>query len=189
MRNILKKNCNFIVFNPLIAYDRSRELFKLQDLENRGDTLMSKEKDAKQISSFIRIFSNYLNTIEKKMSNENLSFNEIKVMLELFEADNVSARDIEVRLDLDKSYTSRILKNLVDLELLEKEQSDDDKRLYYLSLTKKGKEVAKELYHQYLDILEEDIELLQSTSKNRLIESMKRIEEHYQKEKEENETE
>ncbi|TLG79639.1 MarR family transcriptional regulator [Vagococcus zengguangii] len=143
---------------------------------------MSDEQDAKQISSFIRIFSNYLNTIEKKMSNEQLTFNEIKVMLELYEADNLTARDIEERLDLDKSYMSRILKNLADLEFIEKEQSFEDKRLFYLSLTKKGKEAAKQLYYQYLDVLEEDLEILSSPYKGKLIDAMKMIESHYQKE-------
>ncbi|MGX6979613.1 MarR family winged helix-turn-helix transcriptional regulator [Vagococcus elongatus] len=146
---------------------------------------MSKEQDGKQISSFIRIFSNYLNTIEKKMSNQQLSFNEIKVMLELNESDQLTARDIEVRLDLDKSYTSRILKNLGELDLIEKTQSGEDKRLYFLLLTENGKKLAKELHDQYLEILEGDLDLLKSNGKDRLIESMKILEDHYQREIEE----
>lgn len=146
---------------------------------------MSSEKDAKQISSFIRIFSNYLNSIEKKMSNEQLSFNEIKVMLELVQSDELTAKDIEIRLDLDKSYTSRILKNLAELELIEKFQSDSDKRLYLVTLTANGNKLAKELHEQYLELLEEDIILLQEKGKEKVIDSMKVLEDYYQKDHDE----
>lgn len=53
---------------------------------------MTMEEEVKQISSFIRIFSSYLNSLEKKMANEMLTFNEIRVMLELHDNEQLSPR-------------------------------------------------------------------------------------------------
>ena len=81
---------------------------------------MTMEEEVKQISSFIRIFSSYLNSLEKKMANEMLTFNEIRVMLELHDNEQLSTKDIEQRLDFDKSYMSRILKTYLKWDISQK---------------------------------------------------------------------
>lgn len=140
---------------------------------------MTMEEEVKQISSFIRIFSSYLNSLEKKMANEMLTFNEIRVMLELHDNEQLSAKDIEQRLDFDKSYMSRILKNLSEMGYISKDQSSEDKRLFHLSLTEEGKELSQSLYEQYLDILEDEIEDLSDAEKNQLLKAIRFVERHY----------
>lgn len=140
---------------------------------------MTMEEEVKQISSFIRIFSSYLNSLEKKMANEMLTFNEIRVMLELHDNEQLSAKDIEQRLDFDKSYMSRILKNLSEMGYISKDQSSEDKRLFHLSLTEEGKELSQSLYEQYLDILEDEIEDLSAAEKNQLLKAIRFVERHY----------
>lgn len=140
---------------------------------------MTMEEEVKQISSFIRIFSSYLNSLEKKMANEMLTFNEIRVMLELHDNEQLSAKDIEQRLDFDKSYMSRILKNLSEMGYISKDQSSEDKRLFHLSLTKEGRELSQSLYEQYLDILEDEIEDLSAAEKNQLLKAIRFVERHY----------
>lgn len=119
---------------------------------------MIPKEDAQVVNSFIKYFSKYLAYLEKEMANDSYSFNEIRIILELLENDQMHAKDIESELDLDKGYTSRILKRLLDDEIIQRQQSGDDKRLYYLSFTKSGKRLALQLNKKYQAIIAADYE-------------------------------
>ncbi|MBP1041796.1 winged helix-turn-helix transcriptional regulator [Vagococcus sp. BWB3-3] len=133
-------------------------------------------EDIQRMNSFIKYFLNYINYLEKEMADDSYNFNEIRVIFELLENGQMYAKDIENELDLDKGYTSRILKRLLDEDLIERQQSNDDKRLYYVSFTKTGKKQATELYHKYEKVLSKDYEGLSDDERQPFLESLELIE-------------
>lgn len=133
-------------------------------------------KDIQKMNSFIKYFLTYLNYLEKEMADDSYNFNEIRLIFELLEKGEMYAKDIENELDLDKGYTSRILKRLLDEGMVERQQSSEDKRLYYVSFTKAGKKRAKELYQKYEAIISNDYKQLSDEERQPFIESLDLIE-------------
>ncbi len=74
-----------------------------------------------------------------------LSVPEWRVMAHLAEGSNVSVRDIEARVDMEKSKVSRAAKRLEKRGLLARRPHPTDKRLIALSLTDQGTSVFNQI--------------------------------------------
>jgi len=70
---------------------------------------------------------------------------EVRVLYEIYENKEISARDIVNNLHVDKSYLSRILKKFESKFLIERELSSNDSRRTLISLTGNGKTLAESL--------------------------------------------
>jgi DNA-binding MarR family transcriptional regulator len=57
--------------------------------------------------------------------------------------EGISVSEISKTLDLKKSTVSIAVNQLIDLEIVSKIQSNNDKRFYFLKLTEKGKDIMK----------------------------------------------
>ena len=141
---------------------------------------MAPKDDTKVVNSFIKYFSKYITYLEKEMANDSYNFNEIRIIFELLEKEKVHAKDIETELDLDKGYTSRIVKRLLDEEVIQREQSGDDKRLYYLSFTPEGKKLAKKLYKKYQSIINKDYEHVSKAERQAFSKALEVIQASYE---------
>lgn len=139
---------------------------------------MNPKEDTQIVNSFIKYFSKYITYLEKEMADDSYNFNEIRIIFELLENKKMHAKDIETELDLDKGYTSRILKRLLDENVIQREQSGDDKRLYYLSFTPEGKKLATKLYKKYQKIIEGDYSNISDEERQALIQALDTISAH-----------
>ena len=74
-----------------------------------------------------------------------LSIAEWRVMSHLSQADSVSVRDIQVKVDLEKSKVSRAAARLEAAGLITKVQNVEDRRLVSLSMTESGRSTMKRL--------------------------------------------
>lgn len=70
---------------------------------------------------------------------------EARILYEIYESEEISARDIVSNLHVDKSYLSRILKKFESQFLIERKLSANSSRLMLISLTEKGKMLAESL--------------------------------------------
>ncbi len=70
-----------------------------------------------------------------------ISTPEWRVLVHLTQADNVSVRDLEARVAMEKSKASRAASRLENNGLISKQVNARDRRLIQLSLTDKGKEL------------------------------------------------
>lgn len=68
-----------------------------------------------------------------------LSIPEWRVLAHLAQSGTVSVREIQARVDMDKSKVSRAAARLEAAGLIEKRGNDDDRRLLDLSLTDQGR--------------------------------------------------
>lgn len=57
--------------------------------------------------------------------------------------EGISVSEISKKLDLKKSTVSVAINQLIDMEIINKIQSNTDKRFYFLKLTSKGKDIMK----------------------------------------------
>ena len=71
-----------------------------------------------------------------------LSTSEVFALAELSDADSLSQQELADRLGLEKSTVSRLAAALERREWLSRERDPDNRRLYRLRLTARGREVA-----------------------------------------------
>lgn len=102
-------------------------------------------KAAMDIRKFNRFYLPYLHLLTQKYLNSEYSVAEARILYEIYENEESSARDIVGSLHVDKSYLSRILKNFESQLLIERRQSANNSRLMLISLTEKGKLLAESL--------------------------------------------
>ena len=147
-----------------------------------GGLYLMMPKDTKTINAFIKYFLNYVTYLEKKKCPTiPFNFNEIRILFELLEKEKMYAKDIENQLDLDKGYTSRILKKFMDENIIQKDQSDDDKRLFYLSFTDAGKKTAETILAKYEAIINTNLEKLTAKEQKSFISAIETIQKIHDK--------
>jgi MarR family transcriptional regulator, organic hydroperoxide resistance regulator len=74
--------------------------------------------------------------------------------------EGISVSEISKILDLKKSTISIAVNQLIDLEIVNKIQSDIDKRFYFLKLTPKGKNIMKIHKQVHKDTIKKIINIL-----------------------------
>ena len=79
------------------------------------------------------------------MAEAGISVPEWRVMAHLSQIGEVSVREIEARVDMEKSKVSRAASRLEEQGLVAKITNPDDRRLVSLSLTPEGREVMARL--------------------------------------------
>ena len=99
-----------------------------------------------QIRSFNRYYTSVIGLLDKQYLNSEFSLTEARILYELYQCtDGMTAKDIIELLYLDKGYLSRILQSFEKRKLIEKKQSVNDKRSFYLYLSPKGSAVFSKL--------------------------------------------
>lgn len=99
---------------------------------------MLSEKEIKQIRSFNRQYVIKLGILNKPDYTTNLSWAERRIMIEIGINHLTTPMSISKKLNLDKSYTSRLINHLVKKDLVIKSPSSKDSRSVELSMTAKG---------------------------------------------------
>lgn len=82
---------------------------------------------------------------------------EARVLYEIYENEEISARDIVSNLCVDKGYLSRILKKFESKSLIKRELSSDDSRRTLISLTRNGNMIAESLITESNHQIEKNI--------------------------------
>lgn len=100
---------------------------------------------AAAIRKFNRFYLPYFQLLTQKYLNTEYSVAEARILYEIYECKEISARDIVGSLHIDKGYLSRILKKFESRSLIERKVSQNDSRMTVISLTKNGALLAEEL--------------------------------------------
>ena len=96
-----------------------------------------------RMAAAAQLLSDQLAAIYRDRSD--LSNAEWRVMAHLAHSGNVSVRDIEARVGMEKSKVSRAAARLEDQGFIEKRVNETDRRLVQLTLTEKGRSLMAEL--------------------------------------------
>lgn len=104
---------------------------------------MLSNQEINLIRQFNRQYVLGLGVLNKKIFNTNLSWPEGRILEEIGKHQPVMPITIANFLKTDKSYVSRIIKQLVKKDLVEKKPSPFDGRSVLLCLTNQGQEMFK----------------------------------------------
>ncbi len=107
--------------------------------------MAEKLETIERIRRFNRFYMACIRVMDRTYLNSEYSVTESRILYELGENSGCSAKYIADKMNIDKSYLSRILKRFSEKGLLKKRVSEEDLRSYSLTLTQSGQEVIDEL--------------------------------------------
>ncbi|GAA0180364.1 hypothetical protein SH2C18_30710 [Clostridium sediminicola] len=111
----------------------------------------------KSVGKYIDIISRYLfYYIQKQIEPYNLHKHQYKILIELYQHEDLCQEDLVSLLKLSKADIAKSVKKLVSLGYIRKEKDKVDKRIHHLYLTKKSLSIKKEI----ISILEETSSIL-----------------------------
>lgn len=130
--------------------------------------------DLEFISEF-ESFNEFLNKLNNELKSSNNTYNQAQIEVLNFLSNNkdVTAKQIEDVLNIDRGFLSRTLKSLQNNKLLKKTQSKKDKRIYILNISPKGKVVLEEYRSLKIKKYDEVFDHLSEEKKEEFIEVLK----------------
>ena len=114
-----------------------------------------------------KVTTAFRNSLERHMGQIGLHGGQIFVLLELWDHDGLRQIDIANRLNLSAPTVNKMLKGLIEINLVTRERLEDDARSTRIYLTKKGYSMRSEVESQWVEL--EDNCLKGLTETERLI--------------------
>lgn len=96
------------------------------------------DKTIHEIRKFNRFYTVNMGFLDSEYLDTEYSIVETRILFEIKVHKKCIQSDIAKTLHIDKSYLSRIIKRFSKNGLIEKDKSEEDKRVIYISLTEKG---------------------------------------------------
>ncbi|MER2060616.1 MAG: MarR family transcriptional regulator [Niallia sp.] len=107
------------------------------------------------------------------IGNTEISLVQSHILYEIDKRNNPSMQEIAEIIGMDITTFSRQIQSLVKMELVNKQQSMNDKRVYVLQLTTQGKAIATSIDTQMNQYLEEVFSFMSDFEKETVIRSLK----------------
>lgn len=127
------------------------------------------------VRRFNRFYTRTIGVLGDAHLHGPFSLTEVRVLYELAQRDDATARAIGADLGLDAGYLSRILRGFVAQGLMKKRPSPDDGRESLLALTAKGRKAFAALDARADETMHALLDTLAPASRDRLIDAMTTI--------------
>jgi DNA-binding MarR family transcriptional regulator len=138
---------------------------------------MQRENIVREIRAFNRFYVDLIGLLNAGGYHSSYTLAETRFFFEINEAASIQASQIMLKIHIDKSYLSRILRKLEKNGLLSRTRSDQDARAVMLSLTEKGKSEIENINHAASDLVSAQINALDEVRCQQLVDHMKAIKE------------
>lgn len=89
--------------------------------------------------------------------------------------EGISVSEISKKLNIKKSTVSIAINQLIDLGIVTKIRSEDDKRFYFLQLTPKGKEIMKKHMQVHKNTIKKILKVLTQEEVENFIQMVRKI--------------
>ncbi|MEK4972186.1 helix-turn-helix domain-containing GNAT family N-acetyltransferase [Niallia sp. FSL R7-0648] len=130
-----------------------------------------------EFRKFNRFYTDVLGFLNEHIYNSPFSLTETRILFEIYNTENCTAKNIQERLDLDGGYVSRIIKKFEKEKMVYKQKCKDDGRNHLLYVTSHGELIYKELEKKANQQVEYIREALSPEQQQELIASMCTIQE------------
>ncbi|HEY6330912.1 MAG TPA: helix-turn-helix domain-containing GNAT family N-acetyltransferase [Blastocatellia bacterium] len=127
------------------------------------------------VREFNRFYTRQIGVLRETWYKSDFTLTELRVLYEAAHRDRPTATAVCEELDLDPGYLSRILRKFETDGLVQKVQSDNDKRQFHIALTKKGEKIFAELNQNSHDEIGAMLGKLSPGRQKRLIAAMREI--------------
>ena len=128
-----------------------------------------------KIRAFNRFYTNIIGLLDQHFLDSPFSLTEGRVLYEICNTEDCSAKKIREKILIDEGYLSRILDNFVDLGLIKKTRSPEDGRLWIIVPTEKGKREFDSLNESSNRLISHMIETLSAEERADLLNKMEGI--------------
>lgn len=128
-----------------------------------------------KIRAFNRFYMPFMNLLGNHYLGSEYSITEARIFFEIYENEGCNAAHIAQRMNIDKSYLSRIIKGYEENGYIRRERAARDGRAYLLYLTDSGKARAKELMQKSNEEISLIIDGLSAQDCRELIEAIDTI--------------
>ncbi|GLX66634.1 bifunctional helix-turn-helix transcriptional regulator/GNAT family N-acetyltransferase [Paenibacillus glycanilyticus] len=129
-----------------------------------------------RIRKFNRFYTKILGLLDKHLLDSDYSLSEVRVLFEIGNTEQVTAKMLTDQLRMDAGYLSRILKRFDKLGFTYRVQSGEDGRSSFLHLTKLGEETLSSMNALSNDQIRSMVSGLSKQTKNQIAKSMTTIE-------------
>ncbi len=126
---------------------------------------------------FNRFHTNVLGFLNEHIYDSPFSLTETRILFEIYNTPNCTAKALQDKLGLDRGYVSRIVKQFEKEDLIYKQRSKDDARHHYIFVTETGKTIYKKLEEKANEQVELMLKEINQKEQHRLAEAMAEIEE------------
>jgi DNA-binding MarR family transcriptional regulator/N-acetylglutamate synthase-like GNAT family acetyltransferase len=140
---------------------------------------MSQPNSDSQISAvraFNRFYTRKLGVLDQQLLKSPFSLSEARVLYEIANREDLTAKQIGIGLGLDPGYLSRMIQNFDDSGLVTRKSLASDRRQHRLSLTAKGRRAFDKLNRNSQDDVAAMLAALPDSGRERLIGAMAVIE-------------
>jgi len=134
------------------------------------------EKDiVSQMRAFNRFYTSIIGVTNAHILESEYSLTEVRVMYEIYHNAGINARQLQTIIKVDEGYLSRLIGKLVRDKIISKIRSDEDNRLFSLTLSKKGEEVFLPLQRRSSDAVATLVHHLNSSQQLELMQLLERL--------------
>lgn len=92
-----------------------------------------------KIRRFNRFYTNIIGLLDQHFLDTPFSLTEGRVLYEISDTELCTAKKIRSKVDIDEGYLSRIIDKFIQKGLVKKTPAQEDRRLYIIVLTEKGR--------------------------------------------------
>jgi len=128
-----------------------------------------------RIRSFNRFYTNVIGLLDQHFLDSPFSLTEGRVLYEICNTEECSAKKIRESIIIDEGYLSRILDDFAKRGLIKKTPSSTDKRLRLIVPTEKGRREFSSLNENSNILISQLLENLSKTEREELLNKMEDI--------------
>lgn len=118
---------------------------------------------------FNRYYTQVIGLTNNHILDSKYSLSEVRVMYEIYHNPAITARQIKEVIQIDEGYLSRLIKKLVDQDLIIKNKSKADNRASSLTLSKRGVKTFLELNERSSNTISDLVNHLEENEQKELI--------------------
>ncbi|WDL87304.1 helix-turn-helix domain-containing GNAT family N-acetyltransferase [Priestia aryabhattai] len=130
-----------------------------------------------EFRKFNRFYTDILGFLNEHIYDSPFSLTETRILFEIYNTNNCTAKNIQERLDLDGGYVSRIIKKFEKEKMIYKQKCKDDGRNHLLYVTSHGELIYKELEKKANQQVEYILGSLDHDQQQKLLATMNTIQE------------
>lgn len=127
------------------------------------------------IRGFNRFYTNIIGLLDQHYLDSPFSLTEGRVLYEICNTEDCSAKKIREHIGIDEGYLSRILDIFMKRGLIRKIRSQDDRRLWIIMSTEKGKKEFAKLNDNSNLLIAQMVEKLTAEEQTELLKNMEGI--------------
>jgi DNA-binding MarR family transcriptional regulator/GNAT superfamily N-acetyltransferase len=127
------------------------------------------------VREFNRCYTRQIGLLQDGMLGTPFSLSEARVLYEIGQRGTTTAAELSADLEIDPGYLSRLLRGLVDTELVVRERSASDRRQAILAVTARGREAFASLDQRSEELVGALLAKFDKTDRRRLVDAMATI--------------